>query len=105
MRDACGPRAPKRARGRTFVCQQLAATETEDGAQVTWERSVYRRTAGGVTGRAVEPAVLTYRRLSPEDLTADARACGLDASHVHLDPGDEASLGSTYCVLRQLGSS
>jgi hypothetical protein len=94
------PRQRLRARGRTFICQQLAATETDGGAQVTWKRAVYRRTAGRLPGRPIAPAVLTYHRLSPEDLAADARACDLRMAHVHHDPGDATSLGSTYCVLR-----
>ena len=99
----CATPAPSqrlRARGRTFVSRQLAATETEDGAQVVWARGVYRRSAGRRTGGPVEPAAVTYHRVSTEDLAADARACGLHAPHVHHDPGDETTLGSTYCVLR-----
>jgi SAM-dependent methyltransferase len=102
----CATPAPRRrlhARGRTFVCRQLAATETEDGAQVTWKRGVHRRTAGRLTSRRIAPAVLTYHRVSPEDLVADARACGLYSPHVHQDPGDATSLGSTHCVLRPIG--
>ncbi len=95
------PRRRLRARGRTYVSRQLAATETEGGAQVVWKRDVHRRTKGHRTSRPVEPAVLTYHRLSTEDLAADARACGLHAAHVHHDPGDATSLGSTYCVLHQ----
>ena len=94
------PRRRLRARGRTFTCQQLAATATDGGAQVVWTRGVYRRTAGRLTRRPVAPAVLTYQRVSPEALAADARACGLRVSRVHHDPGDATSLGSTYCVLR-----
>jgi SAM-dependent methyltransferase len=103
LRECATPAARQRlrARGRTFVCQQLAATETEGGTQVTWKRGIYRRTAGRLTARAVEPAVLTYHRVRPEDLAADARTCGLHVPHVHHDPGDETSLGSTYCVLHQ----
>jgi len=103
LRECATPAARQRlrARGRTFICQQLAATETEGGAQVIWKRGVYRRTAGRLTGRPVEPAVLTYHRVSTEDLAADARASGLHAAHVHHDPGDATSLGSTYCVLHQ----
>jgi len=97
------PRRRLRARGRTFVCQQLAVTETEGGAQVTWKRGVHRRSAGRLTSRPIAPAVLTYHRVSPEDLAADARACGLHAPHVHHDPGDATSLGSAYCVLRPIG--
>jgi SAM-dependent methyltransferase len=102
LRECRAPAAPQRlrARGRTFVCRQLAADKAEGGARVMWRRGVYRRRAGRVTGRTVAPAVLTYHRVSPEDLAADARACGLHASHVHHDPGDATSLGSTYCVLR-----
>ena len=95
------PRRRLRARGRTFVCRQLAATETEEGARVTWERGVSRRTAGRPAGRRVEPAVLTYHRVSAEDLAADARGCGLHVPHVHHDPGDATTLGSTYCVLHR----
>ena len=103
LRECATPAARQRlrARGRTFICQQLAATETEGGAQVIWKRGVYRRTAGRLTGRPVEPAVLTYHRVSPEDLAADARASGLHAAHVHHDPGDATSLSTTYCVLHQ----
>ena len=96
-----GPRRRLRARGRTFVCRQLAATETGEGARVTWERGVSRRTAGRPAGRRVEPAVLTYHRVSVEDLAADARGCGLHVPHVHHDPGDATTLGSTYCVLHR----
>jgi len=102
--DECATPAPRqrlRASGRTFVSRQLVATETEGGARVVWERGVYRRTAGRLTGRYVEPAVLTYHRVSPEDLAADARACGLHMPHVHHDPGDPTHLGFTYCVLHQ----
>lgn len=98
--DTPAARRRLRARGRTFTCQQLAAAETEDGARVIWQRRVYRRTAGRLTGRPIEPAELTYHRVSSEDLAADARACGLHAPHVHRDPGDAIALGSTYCVLR-----
>ena len=89
LRECATPGPPRRlrARGRTFVSRQLAATETEDGAQVVWKHGVHRRTA------------VTFRRLSPEDLAADARACGLHAPHDHHDPGDATSLGATYCVL------
>ena len=101
LRECATPAARQRlrARGRTFVCQQLAATETEAGAQVTWKRDVHRRTGGRLIARPVAPALVTYHRVSPEDLAADARACGLHAPHVHHDPGDATSLGSTYCVL------
>ena len=95
------PRQRLRVRGRTFICQQLAATETEGGAQVIWKRGVYRRSGGRLTGRPIPPVALTYHRLSPEDLAADARACGLHAPDVHHDPGDATSLGSTHCVLRR----
>ncbi len=63
------PRQRLRARGRTFVCRQLAATETEEGARVIWERAVSRRMAGRSTGRRVEPAVLTYHRVNADDLS------------------------------------
>ena len=101
LRECATPGPPRRlrARGRTFVSRQLASTETEDGAQVVWKREVRRRSAGRRSSRPVEPAGLTYRRLSPGDLAADARACGLHAPHDHHDPGDATSLGSTYCVL------
>ena len=95
------PRRRLRARGRTFICRQLAATETEEGARVVWERAVYRRMAGRSTSRRVEPAVLTYHRVSAEDLAAEAGACGLHVPHVHHDPGDATTLGSTYCVLHR----
>jgi hypothetical protein len=103
LRECATPAPPQRllARGRTFICQQLAGTETEGGAQVIWKRRVYRRIAGRLTGRPIAPAVLTYHRVSPEDLAADARACGLHAAHVHHDPGDTTTLGTTYCVLHQ----
>ncbi len=94
------PRQRLRARGRTFVCRQLAATETEGGAQVIWKRGVHRRIAGRRSYRPVAPAAVTYQRMSPEHLVADARTCGLHMPHVHHDPGDATSLGSTYCVLR-----
>jgi SAM-dependent methyltransferase len=102
LRECATPGPPRRVyrHGRTFVSRQLASTETEDGARVVWNRDVHRRTAGRRSSRAVEPALLTYHRLSPEDLAADARACGLHAPHDHHDPGDATSLGSTYCVLR-----
>ena len=102
LRECATPAARQRlrARGRTFICRQLAATETEGGAQVIWTRGVYRRRAGRQAGRHMAPAVLTYHRVSPEDLATDARACGLHVPHVHHDPGDVMSLGSTYCVLR-----
>jgi hypothetical protein len=101
LRECAMPAARQRlsVRGRTFSSQQLAATETEGGVQVIWKRGVYRRTAGRLTGRPVEPARLTYHRVSTEDLAADARACGLHVPHVHDDPGDARSLGSTCCVL------
>ena len=89
------PRQLLRARGRTFVCQQLAAIETEAGAQVTWKRGVHRRTAGRLIARPLAPALVTYHRLSPEDLAADARACGLHSPHVHHDPGDAIQQGRT----------
>ena len=95
LRECATPAAPQRlrVRGRSFTCRQLAAAETEGGVRVVWER--------GVTGRPIAPAEVNYQRLSPEDLDADARACGLNVSGVHHDPGDATSLGSTYCVLRQ----
>ncbi len=92
-----------RARGRTFVCQQLAATETADGARVTWRRGVNRRTAGRLASRPIAPVVVTYDRVSPAELATEAHACGLHVPHVHHDPGDARSLGSTYCVLRPIG--
>lgn len=103
LRECATPAARRRLRdrGRTFACRQLAATDTEDGVQVTWERGVHRRAAGRLTRRRVEPAVLTYHRVTTDDLATDARACGLHAPHVHHDPGDAVSLGSTYCVLHR----
>ncbi len=102
LRECATPGPPRRLyrRGRTFVSRQLASTETEGGARVVWKRDVYRRRAGLRRSRPVEPAELTYHRLSPEDLAGDARVYGLHAPHHHQDPGDETSLGSTYCVLR-----
>ncbi len=100
----CATPAPRRrlhVRGRTYVCQQLAATETEGGARDhlearrppakrgTCDRSSHR------TRRADVPA--------PESREPGRRAhapVGLHMPHVHHDPGDAASLGSTYCVLR-----
>ena len=70
--------------------RQLAATEVEAGAQVSWQRTV---------GDRVDTARLTIHRVSTEDVAADAHACGLHLSRVHHDPGDAASLGSSYCVL------
>ena len=94
LRECATPAPPQqlRARGEVFECQQLAAIETERGAQIVWKL--------GVDGRRAEEAVLTYHRLSADDLAADARSCGLDAPHAHHDPGDATTLGSTYCVLR-----
>ena len=89
-----------RARGRTFICQQLPATEIEGGAHVTWKRAVGRRIAGRPARRSVEPVGLTYHRVSAEQIATEAHACGLQVPHVHHDPGDADSLGSTYCVLR-----
>ena len=103
LRDCTTP-APSqrlRARGRTFVCQQLPATEIEGGARVTWKRVVRRRIAGRPASRSVEPVGLTYHRVSAEQIAAEADACGLQMPHAHHDPGDADSLGSTYCVLRQ----
>jgi len=74
----------------TPVGQQLAATEVEAGAQVSWQRTV---------GDRVDTARLTIHRVSTEDVAADAHACGLHLSRVHHDPGDAATLGSSYCVL------
>ena len=51
----CTTPAPSRrlrARGRTFVCQQLPATEIEGGARVTWKRVVRRRIAGRPASRS-----------------------------------------------------
>ena len=90
LRECATPGPPRRlrARGRTFVSRQLAATEIEDGVQVVWQQGVHRRSA------------VTYHRVDAEALAAEARACGLHAPHSHQDPGDATSLGSTYCVLR-----
>ena len=101
LRECATPGPPRRlrVRGRTFVSRQLASTETDGGAQVVWKRDVRRRSAGRRSRRPVEHAGLTYRRLSPGELAADARACGLHTPHNHHDPGDATSLGSTYCVL------
>ena len=103
LRECATPGPPQRLyrHGRTFVSRQLASTETEDGALVVWKRDVYRRRAGRRHGRPVESAALTYHRLGPEGLAGDARMCGLHAPHHHQDAGDEASLGSTYWVLRR----
>lgn len=101
LRECATPGPPRRLRagGRTFVSRQLASTETDGGAQVVWKRDIRRRSAGRRSSRPVEPARLTYHRLSPEDMAADTRACGLHAQPDHHDPGDATSLGSTYCVL------
>ena len=95
LRECAAPAPPQqlRAGGKTFDCQQLAAVETEHGAQLVWKLSV--------DGHPDEPTHLTYHRASAGDITVDAGACGLDAPHAHRDPGDAAELGATYCVLRQ----
>lgn len=95
LRECATPAPPQRARvdGHAFVCQQLAAVETEQGARITWTLTV--------DGDPVEPATLTYHRVTAGDIIADARTCGLHMPHVHHDPGDDATLGSTYCVLRR----
>ncbi len=102
LRDCTTP-APSRqirARGRTFICQQLPATEIDGGARVTWKRAVRQRIAGRPARRSVEPVELTHHRVSAEQIAAEARPSGLQTPHVHHDPGDAESLGSTYCVLR-----
>ena len=96
------PRRRLRARGRTYVSRQVAATRTDGGVRVVWERAVLRRTAGRLARRPVAPTAVTYRRVSASDLAADAGACGLRVPHAHHDAGDAASLGATYCVLQPL---
>jgi len=93
LRECATPAAPQRlcADGRSFSVRQLAATETEAGAQVSWQHSE--------PGGTVDTVRLTIHRVSTEDIGAHAHASGLRVSRVHQDPGDAASLGSRYCVL------
>ena len=92
LRECATPadRRHLRTDGRTVIVHQLAATEIEAGAQVSWQRTVRDR---------VDTARLTIHRVSTEEVAAEADACGLHLSRVHHDPGDAASLGSSYCVL------
>ena len=76
----------------TPVGPQLAATAIDAGARVGWQRTL--------PGGGSETAGVTIHRVSPDDVEADAAAWGLRLSRVRHDPGDAATLGSSYCVLR-----
>jgi SAM-dependent methyltransferase len=89
LRECATPAPARHLQGATV--RQLAATKVDGGAWVTWERTALQADA--------EIAGLTIHRLSGDGLGAEAQECGLRLARVRHDPGDAATLGTTYCVL------